>query len=144
MPPLRVVFDTNAVVPALLFPTSALSWLRLAWQGADLTPLATEDTLGELRRVLGYRKFNNYADLETRAAVLRQYERWCLRIVVPDPPPPVPECRDPNDRKFLELARFAQADALVTGDRDLLALATVFPVPIITPAELYRQLPAAG
>lgn len=143
MPPLRVVLDTNAVLPALIFPAAALSWLRSAWQGSALIPLATEDTLAELRRVLGYRKFN-YTDPETRAAVLRQYERWCVRIVVPQPPPPVPECRDPDDRKFLELARFAQADALVTGDRDLLALAAVFPVPIITPAELYRRLPTAG
>lgn len=73
MPPLRVVLDTNAVLPALIFPAAALSWLRSAWQGADLIPLATEDTLAELRRVLGYRKFN-YTDPETRAAVLRQYE----------------------------------------------------------------------
>ena len=143
MPPLRVVLDTNAVLPALIFPAAALSWLRSAWQGADLIPLATEDTLAELRRVLGYRKFN-YTDPETRAAVLRQYERWCVRVVIPQPPPPVPECRDPDDRKFLELARFAQADALVTGDQDLLALAAEFPVPIITPAELYQRLPAAG
>ena len=71
-------------------------------------------------------------------------KRWCVRVVIPQPPPPVPECRDPDDRKFLELARFAQADALVTGDQDLLALAAEFPVPIITPAELYQRLPAAG
>jgi predicted nucleic acid-binding protein len=58
-------------------------------------------------------------------------------------PPVVPDCRDPKDRPFLELASFARADALVTGDADLLALAQVFPVPIITPHELRSRLEIA-
>ena len=55
-------------------------------------------------------------------------------------PPVVPECRDPRDRPFLELAAAAQADALVTGDSDLLVLAPEFDVPIITPAALRTRL----
>ena len=46
----------------------------------------------------------------------------------------------PHDRVFLELALFAQADILVTGDRDLLALAPAFLIPIITPAALRARL----
>ena len=52
----------------------------------------------------------------------------------------VPECRDPFDRPFLELALVAQADALLTGDKDLLVLAEVFPVPIVTPAAFRERL----
>ena len=141
MPPLRVVLDTNVVVSALVFSSGALSWLSTAWQGPDLIPLVTEDTLQELRRVLGYRKFD-YA-LNDRAGVLRQYEPWCQRVAVAEPPP-VPEVRDPADRPFLELALLAQADALVTGDRDLLDLAPEFSIPIITPNELYSRLTGAG
>lgn len=59
---------------------------------------------------------------------------------MPDPPPAVPDCRDPADKPFLELARAWQADALVTGDADLLTLATVFPIPIIAPAALKQRL----
>lgn len=55
-------------------------------------------------------------------------------------PPDVPECRDPRDRMFLELAVVGQADALVTGDGDLLTLAPVFAVPIITPTTLRSRL----
>ena len=54
--------------------------------------------------------------------------------------PAVPECRDPFDRPFLELATAARADALVTGDADLLALADSFAVPILTPAGLKWQI----
>ena len=52
----------------------------------------------------------------------------------------MPNPRDPNDRPFLELAIAGNADALVTGDNDLLALAPDFPVPIITPRELMERL----
>lgn len=52
----------------------------------------------------------------------------------------VPHCRDPFDRPFLELALSGRADALVTGDGNLLALAPVLPVSILTPAALKRLL----
>lgn len=44
----------------------------------------------------------------------------------------VPECRDPQDRMFLELALAVEAAALVSGDSDLLLLADVFPIPILS------------
>jgi len=43
-------------------------------------------------------------------------------------------CRDPRDDKFLELAVNGEADLIVTGDQDLLALHPFRDVPIITPA----------
>jgi len=52
----------------------------------------------------------------------------------------VPPCRDPFDRPFLELALAAKADALLTGDEDLLALAGVFAVPILAPAAFRERI----
>lgn len=141
MPPLRVVLDTNVLVSALLYPAGALSWLRPAWQSSDLLPLATKDTLRELWRVLGYPKFTLNA--RNRADLIRPYTRSCQMVVITQPSA-VPECRDPNDRIFLELALAASADALVTGDRDLLTLRPVFSIPIITPAELRSRLTTPG
>ena len=45
--------------------------------------------------------------------------------------PPTPPRRDPFDTPFLELALAGGADGLITGDRDLLALAPVFACPIV-------------
>jgi predicted nucleic acid-binding protein len=59
-------------------------------------------------------------------------------------PPTVPDCRDPKDRPFLELASFARADALVTGDADLLALTPLFSIPIITATALRGRLAGAN
>ena len=135
MPPLRPVLDTNVLISALLFRAGELSWLRRAWQSGIVHPLATYDTTAELLRVLSYPKFCLTED--EREALLGDYLPWCETVPVPSPTE-VPACRDPLDRPFLELALTAEADALVTGDKDLLALAEVFPVPILTPA-LFRE-----
>jgi putative PIN family toxin of toxin-antitoxin system len=137
MPPLRVVLDNNVVVSALVFPSGRLSWLRQAWQSSALAPIASWETIAELRRVLGYRKFD--LSLSRQIGAMRQYQPWCEMVMVGEPPD-VPECRDPKDRMFLELAVVGRADALVTGDGDLLELGPVFAIPIVTPAALRCRL----
>lgn len=56
-------------------------------------------------------------------------------------PVTVPQCRYPGDRPFLEVAVAAQADALVTGDKDLLGLAEALPIPILSPTTALATLP---
>ncbi|MGB3429029.1 MAG: PIN domain nuclease, partial [Burkholderiaceae bacterium] len=48
---------------------------------------------------------------------------WVGAVDIPAPPPTVPRCRDPFDVAFLHLAIAGKARALVSGDRDLPALA---------------------
>ncbi len=129
----RLVLDTNVVLSALLFPAGAVSWLRRAWQSQDVVPLASRVTTTELIRVLHYPKFRLTAD--ERGDLLAQYLPWCEAVDVSNAPA-VPACRDPNDRPFLELALGGRADASITGDADILALAPSFAVPVLTPAEL--------
>jgi predicted nucleic acid-binding protein len=47
-------------------------------------------------------------------------------------------CRDATDDKFLELAVAGGADAIVSGDADLLALDPFRGIPILTPAKFVR------
>lgn len=100
-------------------------------------PLAGGETTRELLRVLCYPKFR--LTEEEREDVLADYLPWCETITARTEVA-IPECRDPFDRPFLDLALSGRADALVTGDGDLLVLASVFPVPILTPAALKRLL----
>jgi len=131
MNPPRLVLDTNVLVSALLFHAGSLSSLRIAWQSESIRPLAGHDTTAELIRVLSYPKFKLTAD--EREDLLGDYLPWCETVTVPNKIK-VPDCRDPFDRPFLALALTAKADALITGDKDLLALSSVFTVPILTPA----------
>ena len=138
MTPPRLVLDTNVLVSALVFQAGLLSWLRVAWRSNEIRPLAREETTAELIRVLAYSKFGLSAVDQSR--LLAEYRPYCETVAIPDPPPDVPECHDPSDSLFLELAIIGKADTLVTGDRDLLALAQEFPVPILAPAVVERML----
>ena len=120
-PPSRVVLDTNVVLSALVFGGGSASRVRASWQAGRFLPLVSTATARELVWVLAYPKFQlSPADQEE---LLADYLPWALVVRVPEPPPEVPACRDPFDLPFLHLAVAAKAHALVSGDRDLLALA---------------------
>ena len=143
MTPRRLVLDTNVLLSALVFPAGSLAWLRHAWQSGTVRPQASRDTTSELIRVLHYPKFRLTRD--EREDLLDDYLPSCEAVPVPASIE-VPECRDPLDRPFLELALAGGADALLTGDKDLLALAGRFPVPILAPAAFRVRLcgPSVG
>jgi putative PIN family toxin of toxin-antitoxin system len=117
----RVVLDTNVVLSALLFGAGPAARVRQGWQSDQFVPLASTATAQELVRVLGYPKFKLAA--AEQEELLADFMPWVQVVRVPDPPPSVPACRDPFDLPFLHLAVAGRARALVSGDRDLLALA---------------------
>jgi len=119
--PPRVVLDTNVVLSALVFRGGPAGRVRAGWQSGRFVPLASTATAQELMRVLGYPKFRLSADEQEE--LLADVMPWVEVVRIPDPPPATPACRDPFDRPFLHLALAGRAQALVSGDRDLLALA---------------------
>jgi putative PIN family toxin of toxin-antitoxin system len=125
-----VVFDTTVVVSALLFTSGRLAWLRAHWHAGDALPLASRATIEELTRVLRYPKFQLSSD--NRDEVLAEYLPYCEIVKVTRKSKL--SCRDKNDQLFLDLAESGKADLLVTGDRDLLALAGQTRFVIETPA----------
>lgn len=137
-PPPRVVIDTNLVLSALVFAKGRLTPLRQAWQAQWLQPLISRDTAAELMRVLAYAKFKLSPDAQQE--LLADYLPCCKIVRIPDPPPATPACRDNFDVPFLQLALAGKADALITGDQDLLTLADVFACPIVTAEQFMRTL----
>jgi putative PIN family toxin of toxin-antitoxin system len=135
---MRVVLDTNIVLSALLFSTGRLAWVRQAWQCQRLQPLVCRETAGELLRVLAYPKFELSA--KEQRALLGDFLPYAETLSLPMPWPPTPACRDEKDRVFLALAQAAHADALVSGDADILALKNQFPLCICTADALKKTL----
>lgn len=127
---MRVVFDTNIVLSALVFGTGQLSWLRESWREPQITPIVSAVTACEIERVLNYPKFKLSKAEQT--ALLKEYLPFCELVEVPEQPPEAPECRDINDMPFLWLAIAGKADYIVSGDKDLLVLADIFTVSIVT------------
>lgn len=124
----RVVLDTNVVLSALLFN---------AWQHHRLTPLVCRETASELLRVLAYPKFELTA--QEQKDLLGDFLPYAEVVTLPTPWPDLPACRDEKDQVFLVLAHVGKADALITGDADLLAMRGVFPGRISTVDELAAQ-----
>jgi uncharacterized protein len=138
MKPPRVVLDTNVVLSALLFGAGPTARVRTGWQSARLVPLASTATAQELVRALGYPKFRLSA--AEQAELLADFIPWVEVVEIPNPPPQVPPCRDPHDLPFLHLAVAGKARALVSGDRDLLALAGARGLcPVLTVDAFCRQ-----
>jgi predicted nucleic acid-binding protein len=58
--------------------------------------------------------------------LLADYLPYTETVRIPQPPPQVPACRHVLDEPFMHLAVVGQAQVLVSGDRDLLAIAAEF------------------
>ena len=95
-------------------------------------------TAQELVRVLAYPKFR--LDMQAQQELLADYLPHALVVTIPEPPPKVPACRDKFDLPFLHLAAAGKADALVSGDADLLALAGKPRFAILPPEIFLRSL----
>ena len=121
---LRVVLDTNVVLSALVFRGGLTGRVRQAWQGGLLLSLASTATVQELMRVLAYPKFR-LAQAE-QDELLADYLPYVQTVRIPQLLPKVPACRDAFDLPFLHLAVAGKAQVLVSGDRDLLAIASTF------------------
>jgi uncharacterized protein len=113
---MKVVFDTNILVSALVFPggRAEAALLRIIEEHDQL--LLSKPILDELLGVLA-RKFSRDAEELAHTAVflsglaLTVRPRQKLRIVKDDP-----------DNRVLECALAGRADAIVTGDGALLEL----------------------
>ena len=140
---MRIVCDTNVLLSAYLFRSGTFVWLREAVDAIRLTLVFNRYTTAELLRVLAYDKF---------ALTKSERESVLLRVMlhaqahVPAKAAVqlrgVPQCRDPQDQMFIDLAYAAGLDAIVSGDKDVIALTSASAVPILTPYQLRERLQA--
>ena len=120
----RVVLDTNVVLSALVFRGGAAGQVRQAWQRGLVLPLASAATVQELIRVLAYPQL--CLSQAEQDELLADYLPYAEVVRIAPPSPSVPDCRDALDLPFMHLAVAGKAQVLVSGDRDLLTLATEF------------------
>jgi uncharacterized protein len=139
----RLLLDTNVALSALVFSEGRLAWLRSAWQRGSINPIVCRESIDELIRALAYPKFQ--LDPDEIEALLADYLAYAETIVLPpEEDEPLPECRDVHDQVFLRAAYHGLAEALVTGDNDLLALSRKTPFAIVTAGELPALMAREG
>ena len=98
--------------------------------------LVSEPVLTELADVLARGKFGPYINIQDRQQFLRLLGRIAEMVPITYT---IHACRDPRDDKFFEPAVNGSADAIITGDSDLLVLHPFRNIPIITPARFLKR-----
>ncbi len=132
---MRVVIDTNVLVSGLAYPSSVPGWIVAAWRRGDMELVLSRHLMAELARVLprlNHRLHWSEADL------LDFLDLLALKADLVEPQAlAAGTVRDVNDLPVLGTLLAAQARYLITGDRDLLALAGHYP--IVTPAQFWTR-----
>lgn len=131
----RLVFDCNVLISAALVGAgTAGKALDAAYAGHIL--LLSQPTFDELVARIARPKFRRYLDdasrivfLEALSSVAQWVEMEGVAL----------GCRDPDDDKYLETALCGAADAIVTGDRDLLEMHPFDEISIVAPANWLAQ-----
>ncbi|GAB1392843.1 putative toxin-antitoxin system toxin component, PIN family [Rhodocyclaceae bacterium] len=136
---LRVVLDTNVLLSGIAYPASLPGKILAAWRHGSLEVVLSIFILEELRRVLprlAHRHQLTTAEIDDLVDILS------IQADLVEPQAGAdPVLRDKDDQPILGtlLAAMNQGgvDYLLTGDKDLLALAEKFP--ILTPAQFWAS-----
>lgn len=127
----RVVFDTSALIGAVLKPRSVpAAALELATLAAQI--VVSDEVLAELSAVLHRPRLDRYRGIDERMAFLQHYRDLAMLCEITTI---VSDCRDPQDNKFLSLAVSAQAQIIIASDDDLRVLHPYRGIQILAPAQ---------
>jgi putative PIN family toxin of toxin-antitoxin system len=131
---LRVVLDTNVLVSGLAYPAGAPGRILTAWNQGALDVVLSKYILDEMVRVLP-----RLSRITLNAAEIRDLaDSFLFTAEFVEQSGEVDEAlRDKADGPVLGTLLAAQADYLITGDKDLLALAGKYP--IVTPAAFWER-----
>lgn len=118
---MRLVLDTNVWLDWLVFDDPSIAPLAAAQADGAIALCIDAACEAELACALGYRFGKLLLDAQAQAACLARCralveQGWRRRRVALR----LPDCRDPDDQKFLALALACGARALITRDRALL------------------------
>jgi len=132
----RVVIDTNVLISAALSASTAPAMaVHLVLSRGRL--LFSPATFAEFETRLWRPKFDRYLSIETRKALLHDFDAVADWIEIGQIGR---YSRDPDDDKFVQTALDGEAELLISGDRDLLDMGTVVGLTIMTPADAVEEL----
>ncbi len=128
---MRCVFDTNAIISAMLSKTSTPG-VALAHAYDNGKILVSVPLMRELHDVVSRPKFDRYVTPSERERFLGLLLRDAHLTEITES---IQACRDPKDDQVLEVAVCGRADWIITGDADLLVLGPFRGIRIVTPTD---------
>lgn len=131
---IRVVLDTNVLVSGLAYPASIPGRIIAAWRQGALDVVLSHYILEELTRVLPRLPRIRLSPTELQDLV----DSLLFLADIVEPQGLLEKAlRDPADQPVLQTLLSSQAQYLITGDKDLLALADRYP--ILGPADFWER-----
>lgn len=133
---MKVVLDTNVLIDGIKDDYSYEKQIIDAVRAGEITAFANRQTLQEnrliMKRLISNEEYNSEInDLLSQITLVDN--RRLIHVV-----------SDPEDNKILESAVEAQADYLVTRDKDLLTLQAYENVQIVTPDQFWVRYKDEG
>ncbi len=123
---MRAVLDPNVIISGALSPRGAPADVLRSLAAGEFELIASQALLDELERALAYPKLRLHIDESDATELMRWVADSADVVGDPDADPPV-RSRDPAD-DYLIVLTSAHRAALVSGDKDLLALKGEIPV----------------
>ena len=121
VPAKRIVLDTNVCLDLFVFQDPRWNSLLTALENGAVEAVTRADCRDEYLVVLHYKHLP--LDEASRPLSAARFDAL-ITVVAPDAQPVrLPVCTDKDDQKFLEIARDACAEILITKDKALLKLA---------------------
>ena len=135
---MKVVLDTNVLISALMYPEGIPGRIVTAWIDAQFEVVFSLEQLAEIGRVLVYPKIRRILKWDDQRIEQFVKQLYIRAEVIELGSTTVEIPRDPNDAHILAILVVAEADLLVTGDADLLALRDRYSIE--TPADFVKRL----
>ena len=130
---MKIVFDTNVLFSAFVAHGVCAGLYEECLQRAQI--VVSPDILNELEEKLLTKAMLTAAETREVIRAVRADAKIVKATSLPEP-----VCRDSDDDLILAAALVAKADALVTGDRDLLVLKRCKGIPILNPRDCLALL----
>jgi putative PIN family toxin of toxin-antitoxin system len=134
------VIDTNVIVSGLMRTSGPPAEALNAAKARVFSWLISPHLINEAAGVLSRPHIRRHITLNDEAMAEFFAEVSGVAILV-EPTDRLDVSRDADDNRVLEAAVAGNADYIVTGDRDLLALGSHQGIQIVTPADFVRLLP---
>lgn len=137
---MRVVVDTNVLISGLISPSGPPARVVDLWIEGVVQVAVSPPIISEYLGVFLRPKFEGIGSASARQETIERLVGLPNTVVV------VPETRvvcvgeDPSDDRFLECAKAARADPIVSGDEHLLALGVFEGTSIVNPRRFMEMM----
>ncbi len=132
---MKIVVDTNVLLSGIFWRGSPRKILDL-WAQKKVNLVVSVEILTEYTRVI-----ESFADQKDDVILRRHWIDFIVNnVVIVKTRKTSFECRDPDDKKFIDCAIAGKAACLITGDKDLLCLKDDIGITILKPNDFLRKM----